>query len=153
MRRARIRLSVEDYADPGSVWHVTLTTNYRQPHLSNAATCANVIDSLSFSCQRGKADLLLYCLMPDHAHVLITVGGDDLIAIMRNVKSWTTRMWAAGDPKARLWQPSFHDRGVRLKSNEVDDVVQYITLNPVRKGFVEEWVDWQWTGGSLVCGS
>ena len=147
----RHRLPLERYGDPGAVWHVTLNTNNRQPHLANPKNAELLLQTLTFSCSCRKADanLLLYCFMPDHAHLLIAIQRGDLIGLMRDVKSWTTRQWQGADKSARLWQPSFHDKGIRVTEN-LDALVRYITENPVRKGLTDDWTTWPWIGGSLI---
>ncbi len=149
MRRTKHRLSVADYSVPGTIWHVTLVTDRRRPYLADESICQLVIETFRFSCQKANANLLLFCVLPDHIHALIAIGRDDLVALMRNIKSWTTRQWSQGDQSRRMWQPSFYDTGVR-KTEEIDALVGYIVNNPTRKGLVDDWIDWPWTGGSLI---
>ena len=84
--------------------------------------------------------------MPDHFHALIGIGesGLTLGAICGAFKSLSTRaywQWHAG----RLWQRQFFDHIIR---NEEDyfETRNYIRLNPVRKGLVSDWRDWEHTG-------
>jgi putative transposase len=89
----RLRLDLENYAAPGTVWHVTTPTIDRKPNFRDPTIAQAVVDSLQFQCRRCGADLLLYCLMPNHLHAVITVGDADLVTILHGVKSYTTTLW------------------------------------------------------------
>jgi REP element-mobilizing transposase RayT len=147
--RKRIRLAPEAYAVPGSVWHATATVLGRRPVLRASAMAEAVIDALQFQCRKGQADLLLFCVMPDHVHAVVAIGTTDLIAIMRDVKSWTTRLWTQRTGEKHLWQTSFHDHGVRQSEN-MDELITYVVENPQHAGLVVDWQDYPWIGGSLL---
>ena len=99
--------------------------------------------------KRTNAQLLVYCVMPDHAHFVISTGEDSLLEVIRRVKSWTTNQWQKRSGASRLWQPSQYDHGVRI-TERMDELVAYVIQNPVRKNLVGDWTDWPWTAGILV---
>jgi putative transposase len=147
--RKRIRLARETYALPGSVWHATSTTLNRRPVFADPAMADLLVDALQFQCRKARADLLLYCVMPDHVHAVVTINDGDLIAIMRDVKSWTTHLWTQRTGEPHLWQQSFYDHGVR-RSEHMDELITYVVENPQRAGFVADWHDYPWLGGTLL---
>jgi predicted NAD/FAD-dependent oxidoreductase len=49
----------------------------------------------------------------------------------------------------RLWQRSFYDHGIR-KIENMNELVNYLLQNPVRKHLVAQWSDYVWMGGSHV---
>jgi REP element-mobilizing transposase RayT len=108
-----------------------------------------VVDALQFQFAKASANLLVYCVMPDHMHAVIAIEETDLIAIMRDVKSWTTRIWTKRTGERRLWQESFHDHGVR-RSENTEELVKYVTENPQRAGLVAHWQEYPWLGGTLL---
>ena len=108
-----------------------------------------IVESIHFHCARGGADLLLYCVMPDHFHVVVTVGEVDLITILHDFKSWTTTVWRRRTGQKKLWQESFYDRGVR-KAESMDDLIAYVIENPVKEGLVADWCEYPWLGGTLL---
>lgn len=79
--------------------------------------------------------------MPDHLHAVVAIDHSDLIAIMRDVKSWTIHNWTRRTGQKRLWQESFHDHGVR-RSEKMDELVKYVTENPQRAGLVSDWTEY-----------
>ena len=99
--------------------------------------------------QKSQATLLLYCVMPDHLHAVVAIDNTDLIAIMRDVKSWTTHIWKQQTGQRRLWQESFHDHGVRRTEN-MSELVKYVTENPQRAGLISNWQDYPWVGAILL---
>jgi len=112
-----------------------------------------------------KYGLMSYCIMPNHVHVLllpfdvpatavtqthsIEVGecADDdsaLAGIMHSVKSYTAheanRILRRSGP---FWQHESYDHWVR-DEQELERIVQYIVVNPVRANLVSRAYDWYW---------
>ena len=64
---------------------------------------------------------------------------------MDRFKSASTRVaWRHGN-SGRLWQPRFHDHVVRVEE-ALFAICEYVVLNPVRAGLVEEAADYPWGG-------
>ena len=147
--RRRIRLPLDQYAEHGSVWHVTMTSRHRRAILTDPCLAAALISSLETACANAKAPLLVHCLMPDHLHALIQIDEIDLIAIIRNFKSFSTRIWWSHGGEGNLWQRSAYDRGIR-RTEYLDELIGYLFLNPVDAGEIEDWLDRGLLGGSLI---
>jgi REP element-mobilizing transposase RayT len=115
-------------------------------------TDPTVADLLVDCCQRVVTtmdiELTVYCVMPDHLHLLLTSddGGPDMRQAIERVKQ------AAGFAHRRrsghpLWQRSFYD--YTLRSDDArDPVIAYIVNNPVRAGLVERPEQWPFWGSS-----
>jgi putative transposase len=87
-----------------------------------------------------------YVFMPDHWHALIIPReGDTLPDLMDAVKVASTlginRSRRARGP---TWQPRYFDRIVR-NVREYHKTVDYMHLNPVRRGLVSRPEDWLWS--------
>ena len=80
--------------------------------------------------------LLAYCLMPDHAHLLVE-GLADTSALRRFAKLAKQRSGArhAIDVGQRLWQEGY-DEHVLRGDEDARHVARYIIENPVRAGLV-----------------
>ena len=63
-RRKRIRLDLETYAVPGTVWHVSPNTIGRLPAFRNPEMAAIAVESLHFQCDKAKAQLLVFASCP-----------------------------------------------------------------------------------------
>ncbi|MBI5770539.1 MAG: transposase [Verrucomicrobia bacterium] len=98
--------------------------------------------------------LRTYVLMPDHFHLLATLGSSgDLSAAMRLFKGPLTPTLRQHDLH---WQPNFYDHRLR-EPDELLPTFLYIFLNPYQAGLTtagERWPwyycapeDWEWFGG------
>lgn len=85
--------------------------------------------------------------MPDHFHCLISPN-DSKVSVSKFIgafKSKSTRIaWQYGI-KGQLWRGRFYDDIVR-KSEDARRIAGYILDNPVRKGIVECWEEYQYCG-------
>ena len=93
-------------------------------------------------------DVLVYCVMPDHVHLLLegTAPDADLRDAVARWKQKTAYGWERRFG-GRLWQPGFHDRVLR-EADHTRGVVGYVLQNPVRAGLVSQARDYPWTGSS-----
>lgn len=85
--------------------------------------------------------------MPNHLHLLLAPAERE-ISVSRFIggfKSKTTKIsWDYG-VFGKLWQDRFYDRILR-KHEDLKTIGQYILNNPVRKGFVSKWQDYEYLG-------
>ncbi len=108
---------------------------------------ANLVrDSLHF--YAGKAyQLDCYCIMPNHVHVLLTLPDDapPLTQTLQSIKSFTAKK--ANKLLGRtgaFWHRETYDHLCR-DADEVQRIISYILLNPVKAGLVAEWQHWPHT--------
>jgi REP element-mobilizing transposase RayT len=87
-----------------------------------------------------------YVLMPDHWHALIWVQYPLLISqVLHDVKKITAlRLHALRGTQGSFWQHQFWDRFVRHE-REFAQRLEYMHLNPVRRGLVARPEDWRWS--------
>ena len=144
-RRDSVRLRTFDYA-ARRVYFVTIVAAARRRVFDDAHLADATLACLDHLRQKMHFRLYVYCLMPDHFHALIGPGesNETLGAICGAFKSLSTRAywrWYEGT----LWQRQFYDHIIR---NEEDffETMWYIKLNPVRKGLVNSWEQWPYTG-------
>jgi putative transposase len=97
---------------------------------------------------RRRLNFLLfgYVLMPDHWHALICPRSPITIsAALQNVKRVSSlrinRLRRTHGPR---WQHQFWDRFVR-HAREFTERLEYMHMNPVRRGLVEKPDQWRWS--------
>ena len=90
-----------------------------------------------------------FCVMPDHAHVLLCNAGSTLGKIMNGFKGRTSRRVRQRKPGLDVWQPGYWDHVVR-KEEGLYSTLRYIFLNPVRAGLIKQWWDYEWLGSPLL---
>ena len=105
-----------------------------------------MIDVLEGSRRRMGFLLCGYVLMPDHWHALIWVAHPLTISqVIHDVKKVAARrLHERRGTEGPVWQHQFWDRFVR---NEKEFVARldYMHLNPVRKGLVGKPEEWRWS--------
>ena len=131
-----IRLPSESYALPGTAWLVSIATVDRVRAFAVPAFGGLIAAIFEEQADALEVGLDLYCLMPDHAHMLIQIKTTSLVDYIRDVKSRTTREWWTDGGTGPLWQRSFHDRGIRT-SGDYEAAVAYILHNPVNANLAE----------------
>jgi len=143
-----LRLRGFDYRTPHA-YHLTWGTAGRKPVLIDSNTVILLIEQLEREAKNGEMILYAYCFMPDHVHLLLSPeGGQDVVAFVQTYKSKTTRIyWETGN-RGRLWQHGFYDRILR-QEEDIKQVTRYILDNPVRKGLIDDFREYPFSG-SLV---
>lgn len=88
--------------------------------------------------------VLAYCLMPNHAHLLLRVGDEPIGHTMKRVGvsyvGWFNRTYGR---VGHLFQDRFASRPVEDDSYFMT-VIRYVWNNPVRAGMVREPMEYRW---------
>ena len=148
-RRQRIRLDAEVYRTPDLPCFVTIATKGKRAIFSERHLAEDFVTLLRTACKENGIPLYAYCVMPDHVHLLMSASETKgIIDLVREIKSLSTRLaWQHGH-KGAIWQRSFYDHFLR-RDEDCMVSAKYIIGNPVRKGIVERWEDYPFSG-SLV---
>ncbi len=99
-----------------------------------------------------RYELIAYCLMSNHIHLVITLDMDEsgistfsLQQIMHSIKGFTARRCnELLDRKGPFWEHESYDRLARDKG-ELYRIIRYVLLNPVKAGLCQTWQEWEWT--------
>ena len=148
--RKQHRLAVEYYRGI-KVYFVTITVADRRLVFVADALVSSHLDTLGRAASKHVLDIIAYCYMPDHLHLLVAgrEQASDLIALIKDYKQVTGFYYKKQTGHA-LWQKSFYDHVLR-KDEAIHEVAQYILANPVRKKMVGRPADYAYAG-SLVYG-
>ena len=133
-----MRLPEEVYRTEGQPFSITLGTSPRQPVFQDLAFGAACVKELARVREQTGQPIFVYCLMPDHVHLL--VGGREdtpLPVFVQRWKSLCYRIWRELGGKKSFWQRSFYERAIRQKE-DLRTVARYILMNPVRAGLVND---------------
>ena len=122
---------------------VNLRPRFRRFVESEYALLIKVLEA-----SRSRLGFLLcgYVLMPDDGHALIWPRYPLLIEqVLHDVKKiMTLRLHARRGSGGPLWQHQYGDRFVRHQ-RELGERLNYMHMNPVRKGLVKRPEDWPWS--------
>ena len=141
MRRKKIRLAKESYEIPSQIFSVTICTRDRRLFFLNETWTKLILTSLKTGPFGKKTELYAFCLMPDHIHIQLSSHRTNMVDLINGWKSYTANLLRRNGLIGPCWQRGFYDHAIR-KEEDIRTVSEYIVNNPVRAGFVENWVDY-----------
>ena len=104
--------------------------------LTAANNAVKLLLALDFYRAKGIIFPRLAVVMPDHIHFIASFSESaDMTKSIRNWKRWTAK------DTGIVWQDEFFDHRLRNKA-EITEKMQYVAMNPVRKGLCESPDDW-----------
>lgn len=74
--RKQIRLKNFDYKNDYSVYFITICAANKQSYFLNKSIAKIIIEELVFRNKIEEIKLYCYCLMPNHLHVLVSLGAN-----------------------------------------------------------------------------
>ena len=109
-----------------------------------------VVDSILYH-DGNWFDVLAYCIMPNHGHVVLMpyessdTADYSLARIMHNIKrnSANHANKVLGRTGA-FWQHETYDHFARANA-ELERMIKYVLYNPVKAGLTNDWSKWKWT--------
>lgn len=127
-------------------YSLTLCTLKRLPTLTEPDTARETLAQLASAADREGFAVPVYCLMPDHAHLLVNgrTSTSDLRRFIRLAKQLTEYAHRRRK-KCGLWQRSVWERVLR-RGEDTIVTGRYILENPMRAGLVRHPWDWPWSG-------
>jgi REP element-mobilizing transposase RayT len=139
------RCSRIDYAEGGNAFVITICVKPRRRVFTNAnvnETLVAEIRRLQEECAWG---VYLYCIMPDHVHLVVNPGRLGLSDAVKRFKGRTATWGRENGDGQHLWQEGSFDHKIR-GDESFRDKCQYVMQNPVRGGLVVRAEDYPWTG-------
>ena len=137
---------------PGALYHAILRGNNGQTiffdHKDRTRFCLLLQEGI----ERFGHRIHAFCLMTNHVHLAIQMGGIPLSRIMQNLSFRYTR-WANWRQKrsGHLFQGRY--KAVLVDADSyLEELTRYIHLNPVRAGIVKEPEDYPWSGHRAYLG-
>ncbi|MCV2357289.1 transposase [Paucibacter sp. B2R-40] len=130
---------------PGAVYHVSAWSEAGHMAFATDADRATFLDVLAQTMQRFDAQVLAFCLLPDHYHLLLYTRQANLSRLMRHLGGIYTQHH---NRQRRHDGALFHGR---FKAILVDrqahllDVCRYVELNPLRLGLAPTPELWPWS--------
>ncbi len=120
---------------------VTTNTRDREPVFYDQACDREVVESLYRVQSFHPFFLYAFVIMPDHCHFLLTVPESGSISrIMYAFKRSVS--FEIGRP---IWQSRFY---AKIVIDDIDRVIRYIHMNPVKKDLCDQPSDYPWSSAS-----
>jgi putative transposase len=139
------RLPREDYC--GEVTAAfTICASKLHPLFHDDEVVKTFIDILRKAVDSHDCQVIIYCFMPDHVH-LILQGLSPYADVWKAVVNFKQRSghWLRRNQNQFHWQKGFFDHVIRMRE-ELNAQVRYISQNLVRKGIVKHWDEYPYTG-------
>ncbi|HAP36011.1 MAG TPA: hypothetical protein DCQ28_08740 [Bacteroidetes bacterium] len=122
--------------------------------LSDSRIANVVFDAIHFR-DGIKYDLICFCIMPNHLHLVVEilekhkiiadVSSKYLTKVLQSLKSYTAiKSNRILQREGQFWQSENYDRVIR-NEKEFEEVINYVVNNPVKAGFVSDAKNWQFT--------
>jgi putative transposase len=133
---------------PGHPHHVTQRGNGRARTFFDDADYALYRDLLAENCRAADVEVWAWCLMPNHAHLILVPSDSDGLrrALARVHRSYAGVIQARRKRSGHFWQGRFG--AVAMDEQHLMAALRYVSLNPVRARLVERAQDWRWSSAS-----
>ena len=131
--------------------HWSMTTKDRRAGWLNSTWHAIYREVLLHVCVRYELVSPVYCVMPDHLHLLL-VGRKETSDQRKAVRMLRQVMTARTKDMGFAWQQQAHDSVLREEDRQRDafpHVVGYVRENPERAGLVKEREEWPFAGAMI----
>ena len=168
------RKTCRRFNDVGHAHALTFSCFFRRAFLSKERSCQWLIAALDQARRRHAYHLWAYVIMPEHVHILVwpTVTDYNVGEFLKSVKQSVFRRAIAylnqeapsfldqladrqpsGKIHCRFWQRGGgYDRNL-FDPQAIHQEIEYIHLNPVRRGLVARPEDWYWSSAANYAGT
>jgi putative transposase len=166
LSRQRHRKRIRHFHEPGDIHELTFSCYRRLPLLTNNAWRTILSRSIDEACQSLGCHLAAFVYMPEHVHLLVwgITKKEDVsrllakikqpvsIQVRKDLEATNSRLLPRlmvrerpGKLVFRYWQegPGF-DRNL-FTTKAVQASLDYIHLNPVKRGLCVKARDWRWS--------
>jgi putative transposase len=129
----------------GVAHHVTQRGNRRQQTFFNDDDYEAYRTLLTEGCQAAGVEVLGYCLMPNHVHLILVPSTQDGLrrALAEAHRRYSRRINTREGWRGYLWQGRF--ASVPMDDAHLLACARYVELNPVRAQLVARAEDWRWS--------
>ncbi|MCV2368423.1 transposase [Roseateles oligotrophus] len=137
---------------PGAVYHVSSWSEAGNPAFADEADREVFLGLLAKTMQRFDAQVLAYCLLPDHYHLVLYTRQANLSRLMRHLGGVYTQYH---NRHQRSDGALFHGRFKAIlldRDAHLLDVCRYVELNPLRLGLVARAEQWAWSSFRVHAG-
>ena len=137
---------------PGIPHHITQRGNRRENVFVVRSDYRRYLRLLGdYSSERGL-DILAYCLMPNHVHlVAVPAEADSLAAVLKPVHlRYAQHVNRSQECSGRVWQGRFFS--CPLDEEHTAAAIRYVECNPVRAGLEARGVNYEWSSAAAHAG-
>lgn len=133
---------------PGIPHHITQRGNRRQQVFFNAEDYTVYLAGLAARCRAEDVEVLAYCLMPNHVHLILVPPHEDALSavLSRLHRDYARRINFREGWRGFLWQGRF--ASFAMDEDYLLACARYVELNPVRARLVAHPAEWPWSSAA-----
>jgi putative transposase len=137
---------------PGVPHHITQRGNRRANVFFVRSDYRRYLRLLGDYSTEGGLDILAYCLMPNHVHlVAVPSEAGSLAAVLKPVHlRYAQHVNRSQDCSGRVWQGRFYS--CPLDTEHAAAAIRYVECNPVRAGLEPRAVNYEWSSAAPHAG-
>lgn len=140
---------------PGSSYHITARGNHRNDIFRDEADFGMYLilmkECLSYY-EKYEYELICYCLMSNHIHLLIKANKKEVADLIRRLHSMYSRYFNKKyNYVGHLWQDKYYAELIK-DDKQMLEVSRYIHLNPVRARMVKLPQEYEYSSYSMYIG-
>lgn len=141
------------FAPPDHWIHITQRGNYRQRTFFSDRDHTEFLSLLGHAAESLSIDVLSYCLMPNHFHLIArSHTGSNISRFVQSFSSQYAQYLHGRLSRAgRLWQGRFFS--CVLDESHLARALKYVELNPVHAAFVELASEYRWSSAAAHIGT
>lgn len=134
---------------PGGTYFFTLVTHQRKKIFSSEDNITILRDAFRHIKTNKPFDIEAIVILPDHIHCLwkLPAGDADFSGRWRGIKKFVTKRITKRRNQRNegdVWQRRFWEHQIR-SDEDWQRHMDYIHYNPVKHGYVDAPVNWQWS--------
>jgi putative transposase len=136
---------------PGLPHHITQRGNYRQPVFTSDGDRHFFLRRLNDRAQQYEIDVLAWCLMSNHFHLIAIPRREDSLALGLGalLSEYSLRMnTLRGEMRGHAWQSRYYS--CALRRHHLWMALRYVELNPVRARIVEKPEQYPWSSAATT---
>lgn len=133
--------------------HIVQRGNRREDVFFRDADRSAYLDWLRTYCREYRVEVLAYCLMNNHLHIVAVPETDDgLERVFRPLHGrYAMRINRLRNWKGHVWQGRFFSS--TLDESYMWASIRYVERNPVRAGLVDRAEHYRWSSAAARCGA
>ncbi|MBC8357103.1 MAG: hypothetical protein H8E66_34460 [Planctomycetes bacterium] len=169
---AQKRQHRRNYNEPGHAHELTFSCYQGFKFLKAERTCEWLVEAIDEARVELNFDLWAYVFMREHVHLIVRpgeaeydiadirkaikapVGSKAIKYLLENAPDWIPRITRKRGKKTErlFWQSGGgFDRNV-IKPDTLMNMIDYIHMNPVRRGLCEKPEEWKWSSAAWYLG-
>jgi putative transposase len=161
------------YNEPGHAHEITFSCYKRYQFLSAERTCVWLSEAIEAARTKRNFALWAFVFMPEHVHLIIQprnpsyqmssilqsikqpVGQRAVAFLKSDAPAWLPRITRdrGGSTERLFWQSGGgYDRNID-EPKTLSTMIDYIHMNPVRRGLVARPSEWRWSSAAWFAGA